>query len=91
MATEHEHSAKKVSLLFISTPIYTVLFIFCSCSVFSQSNLKLRAAASVLKGIFRNPIVLMSILGICANFVFGGHIPSLFDNILKTLGNQSHY
>jgi len=48
---------------------------------------KLKTLSTVLKGLLMNPIVFMTILGIIANLVFGGHFPDLFSQFLNALGS----
>ena len=48
---------------------------------------KLKTLSTVLKGLLMNPIVFMTILGILANLVFGGHFPDLFAKLLDALGS----
>ena len=41
---------------------------------------------NVLKQITTNPIIVMTALGVIANFIFIHRLPLLIDNLLTTLG-----
>jgi hypothetical protein len=41
----------------------------------------------VAKGVFTNPIILLTVLGVIASFSFSGHLPQILATFLKTLGS----
>lgn len=46
-----------------------------------------RGVLHVAKGVFLNPIVFMTAIGIVGNFIFKQKVPSILDDILVVLGN----
>lgn len=49
----------------------------------STHKMRLKMIASVAKNIFLNPVILMTILGICGNFVFSHKVPIYLEKVLK--------
>lgn len=50
-----------------------------------KSESLIKISQQVLKGVFLNPIVLMTALGICGNLVFGHVVPDVLGRILNVI------
>ncbi|KAK4878682.1 hypothetical protein RN001_011188 [Aquatica leii] len=56
-------------------------------SVEDSNKTKCKMFLSVTKSIFLNPVIAMTILGICGNFIFKHEVPSLLAGILDVLSS----
>ena len=52
-----------------------------------NTSSKCSLIANVIKGVCTNPIIVMTILGIFGNFIFGGNLPDFLDGFLSSLGD----
>ena len=90
------HNHPFVGLLYLVAPISLLIlnpigFVFMEAEKNASKEKsgildKLKTLSIVLRGLVMNPIVSMTILGIVANLVFEGNLPSLFTKFLNALG-----
>ena len=81
-----------VSYLYLVAPISLVIlnpigFIILEANKDSAEKKSiLKTLKMVMKGLMMNPIIVMTILGLIANFVFGGQPPRILELVLSKLG-----
>ncbi|XP_067932540.1 lysosomal cholesterol signaling protein-like isoform X2 [Watersipora subatra] len=72
----------------ILNPIAFVLLEIQKASAGGEQKSKGRIFLSVIKQIFTNPIIISTILGVIANFLFHGILPAIIDSLLTTLADS---
>ena len=81
-----------VSYLYLVAPISLVIlnpigFIILEANKDSAEKKSiLKTLKMVMKGLMMNPIIVMTILGLIANFIFGGQPPRILELVLSKLG-----
>ena len=81
-----------VSYLYLVAPISLVIlnpigFLILEANKDSvEKKSILRTLSMVMKGLMMNPIIMMTILGLIANFLFGGQPPRILELVLSNLG-----
>ena len=81
-----------VSFLYLVAPISLVIlnpigFMILEANKESAEKKSiLKTLTMVMKGLMMNPIIMMTILGLIANFVFGGKPPRILELVLSKLG-----
>lgn len=75
-----------VSLAFLN-PIGFVLMEIGKMRESSVEMSRLKIVLKVTQAIFRNPIIMMTVLGILANLLFHSEMPDIIHNFMQTLGS----